>query len=817
MSRSRRPPPRPVKRHHSHWELSPYFPLLVFVAYALALTGIFRDFIFSDGLLFGSDTFEASVYMKTFFVNALKEGSFPQWAPYLFGGMPFVDAFHSDILYPPSWPFYLLFPVHRALGWATISHLFLGGVTMYAAARAWNVSRRWAAIAGLNYLLAPYFISMVLSGHTGRISVVVWFPLGFLLLKRIWDDANPKHMALFALVVGLIILTPHVQMAYYALWAYGGYSVYRLARAWKTDRHLAWTAGLIALGALIVGLGISAVQFYPSYHYVKHDSPRAGSGLPFETASSWSLHPEEVVNNVVPTFSGITGKSERTYWGRAAFKDRLEYCGFVALLLALVAVCCTPFREWWFFAGLALFGILFGLGGHSPVFKLFYHLMPNVRFMRAPAMIMFFYLFGVSLLAGVALDAAASGGLRLGSGRWRPRLLWLTASLVTLVAVALSIWPGRVMVLYRTWIYPELSSGQATVLAGHTPAIVRGFWIACALSWGILLLVKVAGKRTAASVFVAAALFVSFDLGRMESQFVNVIDFHEALGVDPIVPYLKAQPGPFRIFSPCDYQKREVLPAWAARPAFQINYFATQGLAELSGYHGNQLWSYSRLLGGARHPRLNNDNIWRLLDLAGVRYVVYLRMANQDGSPGDSTLQLVRHERGVKLYENTTMLPYARMVSSWELNDPADSLGDRLFDSTFDYRHTVLLDRPTGFASAEDTLPGTAQISEYGLHRVVIETESRRPSLLVLADNAYPSWHAQVDGAPVPILTADITFRAVEVPEGKHRVTFAYHSTRQVAGIWISSISLAIVAAMLFSGRRLRTVKGQGLQGKEQT
>lgn len=802
MTRPKRRPAQDQKRRHSRPSLPGSFPLLVFLGYALALTWIFRAFIFSDDMLFGSDTFEASVYMKTFFVNALKEGHFPQWAPYLFGGMPFVDAFHSDILYPPSWPFYLLWPVHRALGWSTIFHLLLGGITMYAAARTWKVSRLWAAISGLNYLLAPYFISMVLSGHTGRLAVVAWFPLGFLLLKRIWDGARHKDMALFALVLGLIILTPHVQMAYYTLWAYGAYSLYRMLHAWITERRISWTAGLGTFGALIVALGISAVQLFPSYHYVKHYSPRAGSGLPFETASSWSLHPEEAVNNVVPTFSGITGKSEKTYWGRNAFKDRIEYCGFVALLLTLVAVCCTTFRERWFLAGLALFGLLFGLGAHSPIFKIFYHLVPNVRFMRAPAMIMFFYLFGVSLLAGAALDACTSGGLRTGSGRWRPRLLWLSASVLTLLALALHFNPGRVMVLYRAWIYPDLSSGQATALAQHIPAIVRGFWIACALSWGTLLLVRFASRRTAAAVFVGAALFVSFDLGRMESQFVNVIDFESTLGEDPIVPYLKAQPGPFRIFSACDYQTREVVPPWAARPAFQINYFATQGLAELSGYHGNQLWSYSRLLGGYNHSRVNDADLPRLLDLTGVRYVVYLRRANQDGEPEDSTLRLVSHERGVKLYLNSSVLPYARMVSSWELSDPADSLGHRLFDPEFDYRHTVLLDRPATFASAQDTLPGTAEIVEYSLHRAVVETESSRPALLVLADNAYPSWHAEVDGTPVPILSANLTFRAVEVPAGKHRVSFDYHSRRQVVSAWISAASLALVAGVLILGWR---------------
>ena len=46
--------------------------------------------------------------------------------------------------------------------------------------------------------------------------------------------------------------------------------------------------------------------------------------------------------------------------------------------------------------------------------------------------------------------------------------------------------------------------------------------------------------------------------------------------------------------------------------------------------------------------------------------------------------------------------------------------------------------------------------------------------MLVLHDLYYPGWEVTVDGEPQPILRTNLLFRGVEVPQGKHRVEFAF-------------------------------------------
>jgi hypothetical protein len=91
-----------------------------------------------------------------------------------------------------------------------------------------------------------------------------------------------------------------------------------------------------------------------------------------------------------------------------------------------------------------------------------------------------------------------------------------------------------------------------------------------------------------------------------------------------------------------------------------------------------------------------------------------------------------------------------------------------------DPRRTVLLENaPAGAPEAAGA--GTARILRYQNTDIAIEADAPGGGLVVLNDVWHPWWRATVDDKPVDILKANVLFRAVVVPPGKHLVRFTFH------------------------------------------
>ena len=65
--------------------------------------------------------------------------------------------------------------------------------------------------------------------------------------------------------------------------------------------------------------------------------------------------------------------------------------------------------------------------------------------------------------------------------------------------------------------------------------------------------------------------------------------------------------------------------------------------------------------------------------------------------------------------------------------------------------------------------------------RTELRTEANSPGWVVAGELDHPGWEARLDGEQVPIHRANGMFRAVCVPEGQHRLTFAFSPWRMVS------------------------------------
>jgi uncharacterized membrane protein YfhO len=87
---------------------------------------------------------------------------------------------------------------------------------------------------------------------------------------------------------------------------------------------------------------------------------------------------------------------------------------------------------------------------------------------------------------------------------------------------------------------------------------------------------------------------------------------------------------------------------------------------------------------------------------------------------------------------------------------------------------------------------------------VSVDTDARRPALLVLTDNWYPGWKATVDGKSAPVERVDYLIRGVRVPAGSHRVEFSFEPASWRLAWIVSLLGLLTILGAAWIGWRRR-------------
>src|SRR5207244_8947890 len=115
-------------------------------------------------------------------------------------------------------------------------------------------------------------------GHDGKRFVSTLLPLALWMLVRLVRDGRLWAFGAFAITVGLAVLSPHPQLLQYLLLTSGSFALYIVfsaqAGAGKLPRNVALRRLGLALGAVLLGGLMGAIQYLPVREYVAW-SPRA--------------------------------------------------------------------------------------------------------------------------------------------------------------------------------------------------------------------------------------------------------------------------------------------------------------------------------------------------------------------------------------------------------------------------------------------------------------------------------------------------------------------------------------------------------------
>jgi hypothetical protein len=756
-----------------------------------------------------SDQFIAGYGFREFAAQALRAGQgFPQWDAYLQGGMPYIAAMHGDIFYP-TFLLRLLMPTDVAMTWGFIIHLILAGWLTYGFLRALGLSFHASLIGGLAYMMSGPIAAYVSPGHDGKLFVSSLLPLTLWMLVRWVRDGQIWAVGALALTVGLAVLSPHPQLLQYLLLTSGAFALY-LALSGPLPRADALKRLGIALGAVILGGAIGAIQYLPVRGYVSW-SPRAG-GAGWEHAISYSMPVEELLNAFVPQFSGILD----SYWGRNGIHLHSEYVGVVVLILAglgMFASVSRGMRAFW--AGTLIISLFWALGGNTPFYRLVYWIVPGAKYFRAPSTMMYVSMFSLAVFAAFGverlLNVQRAVSKRFFLGWAGAALLLALIAIGSAVPLADSL-AGQMAAAgaptNRTAYISNLArENQGALVLGAVRSLVF-----VALALGAVWLAN-ARKLTPSRVAFVVGLVLVADLWSIERRYWGFsAPARESFASDPAIDAMKASPEPGRVVV-ADFSG--MLPGvdqvqWRD-PVYSGSAMMVHHVRSVSGYHGNELGRYQQLIRqGSRAFLADRQEFWRHENVhwlyTNLPDSLIAPVTQQLGYSGQFSKVLgpVKNASGstVYLYRVPGENP-AAVVANVIVKGDDDTALATVLDSRFDPKRAAIVDTSEKLQTPQlTTIPEPSSVqartTRYESGAINIELSapvSNSGNMLIVSENYYPGWTATVGGQEVRTVRANYNLIGVPLPAGARQVELRFRDPSYDTGkaVTLAAILLSVL------------------------
>ena len=365
---------------------------IIFISiYILSVIFLFFDVIVIDQTFASGDTFNPFAIHHILDQARSQLSEWPQWQPWIFSGMPSLEAFtYVNLLYLPS---YFLDLIGISDLNIQFIHLIFSGVGMLLLVEKLISNKKISFIIGLLWMFNPFLITMIVYGHGSQMMTAAYLPWTLYFLHKLKSDQSILNLLFFSLFLGFQLQRAHVQIAYYACMLLGSYFVFSFLK----NRNKKYLTFFIA-GCLIAFM-LAAHIYLPSLDY-RSVSIRSSDIGSFEYATNWSMHPRELITYIFPYFYGFGGS---TYSGYMPFTDYPNYVGLIVLLIAFFSL--KKFKnERVFFGIILLFSILLSFGKYFEVFyKIFYNYLPFFSSFRVPSMILIISNFCLYILCAFGL------------------------------------------------------------------------------------------------------------------------------------------------------------------------------------------------------------------------------------------------------------------------------------------------------------------------------------------------------------------------------------------------------------------------------
>jgi membrane protein YfhO len=757
-----------------------------------------------------TDTYVTRDY---FVVASYRDGELPLWNPYTMAGHPiYADGVTRWL--SPFMLVYTTFDIPLGYSIARILELMFAGIFMYLFLVKVGAGPQGGLMGSLVFTFSAH--SMFHVSGLGWWGGLMWLPLILLFADRAATRRSYKAAILAGVFLGAQFFCGWVQnQIYYA----GVVVLYYLFLGFR--RRAPSQVILLLSVTLIVGFALGATQWVPVMEMLRYSNRRI---VPTEIGYIY-LPPWYLATLVFPNLFG-TADDARTltlFTALGVSHDHILYIGIAALAPfgyslywlrnqrrkrkegeAVLPDSDNPGLRIEFFALMAAFALFVMLV--APLYVHITKYIPVLQVIRVTVRVWVLLSFAASTLVafGLRLMLEADKETINRMARFARRalvgsvffvMLGVAASLLlrlsgfaqdTEAAGKLAFLKRAAAVLSAQFLPPDLSILMPLVLISAVAVVL---WLYGKGRWG-------------REVFFASLVgILLIDLFWIGAQFNPTFDRSRVFQPTIITDQLRGLPPGRVLIIPSDLESNRRVTADSAEGKIIAppNTLLPYGIAVVSGKN-QQFPRWYRDFAGLIEPQPHLSHVVfdqprsEFFDLLNVKYV----LTHANNKLPD--FQLLGTAEGVSLYENKNAMPRAFFPQEVVRAEDSGQALSFMRASAFNPKRAAVVEN-AGPGFDAQPLGGVATVIEETRNRVAISTDSESGGMLVLSDNYYPGWRAQVDGVAVEIFKANVTMRAVRVPAGRHRVTFdfapgvlKYSAYASVAALVLALAALAIAA-----------------------
>ena len=696
-----------------------------------------------------------------------------------------------------------------------IGQFFLAMLCFYVLMVVLGVNHWLAAIGAIAFSFTTNNLILYEAGHETKLRALTYLPL--VAAGVVLTFSRKKYLlggSIFALGLGLNIMSNHIQMSYYFALTLLIFGVAQLIYAIKKNElvDFAKSAAVIIIAA-ILAVGTSASNLWITYEYADdtmrgepiletEGAPTSSSetdGLEWEYAMSWSNGTIDLFASFIPGVAGggsqelvgdgsavvqdLRRKGARIpsefyaplYWGELPFTSGPIYFGAIMFFLFIMGLFLVKGPvKWWL--GLGTLLTFFISMGHNMegLNRFFFDYLPLFNKFRTPNSVLSIAAFLVPMLGIITLHKIVNEKVTKEEAL---KSLYIAVGICGAIALFFALMgssfytftnPGDQRYVDAGYDLGAIISDRQSLMQSDAFRTLLLVLISGGLIWAYLQ-----DKVKLPLLLGGIALLVVFDqwtVGRRylgTEMFVNSSNYNRQFEPRPVDQ---------QILQDTDLSYRVYDASESTFQSAKTSYFHKS----IGGYHAAKLQRAQDIID--HHLTQGNQKV---LDMLNTRYFIF---------PGGQ-------DQGAQVQRNPNAMGNAWFISAFRPVANANEEIDALNSIDPKTEAAVHKEFNEYIGQVQPTGEGTITLTDYAPNHLTYQSNTPSDQFAVFSEVWYgpnKGWQAYIDGEAVDHIRVNYILRGMIVPSGQHTIEFKFDPQSFKTGKLISQIfSIIIVFGLL--------------------